>query len=548
MSEETPRGSGEGGAPDWPDSWPVLLFLGFAALAYLVLQSGLHGPFVSDDGGYIVSNPYIRSLSMENLAALFDPTSPAQIHAVGNYAPVHLLLHALEYQIFADEVFGYHIVNLLVHALAAVLLVVLLLRSGVPGLAALIGGTLFVLHPANAQAVVWISQLKTSASLVLTFGALLALPRRPGLATVLFAVGLLTKASTAAALPTAAALAWVHGTLRRDGRWLAFWCGLFAVYAVVEFAQFHDSGWVAGPPAYADGVTQLRSIASYGARYLVMAASSWGVSAYQEPDPVVSWLEPWWLLSLPLGALLLWRLVVTLRRRQEEGAWWVFAAASWAPISQVFPFRYPMADHYLYFILPGLIGAVSLWLGGAARSLPRAAAPLALGASLVVLLLFGWHSSARARLWRSNILLEVDAVAHHPHGRLAHQHAARRASLSCDAATAVAHLRAANARGLDDFQVLQADPALAQVRDDPAFQALIAEWAGAWIERTRRASRVTQSELRTVALAHLARGEISSARQALEEALEVGGPADEIVRREIAAVRAMEGRDGEAPR
>lgn len=538
-----------GEAPGWPGSWPLLLFLAFAAVSYLVLQNGLHGPFLSDDGGYIVSNSYIRVLSMENLGAFFDPASPAQIHAVGNYAPVHLVLHALEYQIFADDVFGYHIVNLLAHALCGVLLVALLLRSGVPPVIALLGGAFFAVHPANVQAVVWISQLKTTAALALGLGALLALPRRPGLATLLFAVGLLTKASVAAALPAAVAFSWARGTERRDLRWLAGWCALLVAYAVVEFAAFSDRGWVAGPPAYADGLTQLRSVAAYGARYLAMATTAWGVSAYQEPDPVVSWLDPWWLLSLPLAVLLLWRMVATLLRREDEGAWWVFAAASWLPISQVFPFRYAMGDHYLYFILPGLIGAVSLLLGGVGARLPRAAAPIAIAASLVVLVLFGWQSSARARLWTSNILLEVDAVAHHPNGRLAHQHAARRAAASGDVETVVAHLRAANVRGLDDFRVLQGDPGLAPVRADPAFQAEIEAWAGAWIEQARAGGRLTQSELRTVALAHLARGEVASAGEALQEALAVGGPDDEFVRGEIAALREMEGRsDGAGAR
>jgi hypothetical protein len=547
MSEETPQGPGEGGAPGWPDSWPVLLFLAFAALAYGVLQNGLHGPFVSDDGGYIVSNPYIRTLSMENLAAFFDPTHPAQIHAVGNYAPVHLVLHALEYQIFADEVFGYHVVNVLVHALCAVLLVALLLRSGVPGTAALVAGALFVVHPANVQAVVWISQLKTTASLALALAALLALPRRPALATALFAVGLLTKASAAAALPAAAAFAWTRGGGRREAAWLAGWTVLFLGYAAVEFAEFSRRGWIEGPPAHADGVTQLRSVAAYGTRYLVMATTSWGVSAYQEPDPVGSWLDPWWLAALPLGALLLWRMVVTLARREEEGAWWVFAAASWAPISQVFPFRYPMGDHYLYFILPGLLGGGLLWAGRALAGRPRAVGQLALALSLVVAVLFGWHATARARLWRSNILLEVDAGASHPNGRLAHQHAARRAAQAGDAATAVSHLRAAHARGLDDFQLLQGDPALAPVRADPAFQMLVREWATFWIERAQASGKLAQPELRKVALAHLARGEEALALAKLEEALAAGGPSDEMLRKEIAILRAREAHGDGAP-
>ena len=49
---------------------------------------------------------------------------------VENYAPVHLVLHALEWQFFEAEVFGYHVVNVLLHALAALLLVPVFRRSG----------------------------------------------------------------------------------------------------------------------------------------------------------------------------------------------------------------------------------------------------------------------------------------------------------------------------------------------------------------------------------------------------------------------------------
>ena len=41
------------------------------------------------------------------------------------------------------------------------------------------------------------------------------------------------------------------------------------------------------------------------------------------------------------------RSVVVLRRRSPELAFWVWAGVSFLPISQLFPFLYPMADPYL---------------------------------------------------------------------------------------------------------------------------------------------------------------------------------------------------------
>ena len=76
---------------------------------------------------------------------------------------------------------------------AAALLVPLLRRSGLPAVTALVGGAFFLLHPANVEAAAWISQVKSTASLSFALLALLALERRPALATACFAAALLAK-------------------------------------------------------------------------------------------------------------------------------------------------------------------------------------------------------------------------------------------------------------------------------------------------------------------------------------------------------------------
>jgi hypothetical protein len=181
----------------------------FALLSLALYAPALNGPFVSDDLHYVATNPYVHDPSPANLAAILDPLSPASVMVV-NYAPVQMLGHALEWQVFGERTTGYHVVNVLLHALAAALLVRLFARAGLAPAAAVLGGLLFLVHPANVEAVAWVSQLKSPASLALSIAALLAHPRRPALAAALSALALLAKPTAAFALPVAALLDWTR--------------------------------------------------------------------------------------------------------------------------------------------------------------------------------------------------------------------------------------------------------------------------------------------------------------------------------------------------
>jgi protein O-mannosyl-transferase len=529
--------------------WPgcALRFALFACLGWYLYRSALSGPSVSDDFGYLVANPYTDALSFENLRAIFDPTGPVKYYTA-NYAPLHLLLTALERHLFAERFAAYHLVNVLLHAGSATLLVAWLERMGVWPRAALLGGLIFLVHPANVEAVAWISQLKSCAALALALGALLAWPRAPGSATALFILALLTKASAGFALPAVAALTWLR---RRRGlghpgelRWLLVWLvssiaiGLPQLQAttrigVVELSAFQD-GWV-----------QLRSMAAIAVRYLVMAASGVGVSAFQEPAPALSWLDPWWLAALPLCAVIGARVWWTLRRGSDEAVFWVAAAAAYAPVSQWWPFQHAVADRYLYFVLPGLIGAGALWLqaGGQALAARRhgslrrvqwVGAALALGLAAG----FALQAAQRAALWRNETLLLLDAARHDPDGISAHYLRACSAAQAGDAPQAAAELHAAATRGLDRFASVRDDPALAPIREEPAFREVIREMAGRYIAVARRRGYDTQPELRMLGLAHLEREELDAAVRAFEASLAAGGPWDVVVRAELASARA----------
>src|SRR5262245_14547212 len=404
----------------------LLLYVGFAALVTWVYRAALQGPFVADDSVIYVTNPYTTAPTLENLLAILDPWGDAMRYS-WNYAPLHLLLSAAQIQVFGAEMLGYHLVNVLLHALCALLLVALLASSQLPRGAALLGGLLFAFHPANVEAVAWAFQLKNVVAMSLGLGALLSLGRAPGWATLLFALALLTRITAAAFLPMAAAFLWARGWSEMRGspwRWLGAWLVLVAAVAIPQLDAFSYGGGLE-LPALADPQVRLRTTVAFGAQYLGMAATGLGVSAYHEPPPASSWLDPRWLAGLALCALLAWRLLYTLWHRREEAAWWLGAAAGFLPVSQVASFRYPVADRYLYFMLPGLIGGALLFLHTTGRAwlrrvgserLADAAGRAALIGGAALALCFALHSARRATLWVEPFRLFVDAAVHYPEG------------------------------------------------------------------------------------------------------------------------------------
>jgi len=523
--------------------------LAFALTALVVYAPALRGAFFSDDLHYVVANAYIQAWSVANWLAIWDPTSPVAV-IVENYAPVHLLLHSLAWHAFGPDVLGHHVVNVLLHALAACLLVPVFTGAGVPRAAAIALATVFLVHPANVEAVAWISQLKTPAAMVLMLLALHWQRRRPLLAWLGFCAALLAKPSAAVALPVAALWEWTQPSRRPSRwRWLAAWALAFTLFSGAEFAAFFQTAG-AGAAAHAnpDMAVRLRGVLAAAARYVVMALTGRGLSVFHEPAVPVSLFDPWWLAALLLFGLLGWRSAVLVRRRPRidrdaaaELGFWLWAVVSFAPTSGVIPLPFAMADRYLYFVLPGLLGglwfvgreaATRLALPGWLRT-PRAAALLA--ASCIAL--FGVQANARAALWRSDTALLEDAARNYPDGRIARMRLAREAARAGDADRAVRILRGLVDGGYDRLDQLLADPAFRVLRGGAAFDGLVEDMARAMIARIEARAAPAQHELRVLAQAYLLVGDRQQALACYDRALSTGGPAGPEIRAERDALR-----------
>jgi tetratricopeptide (TPR) repeat protein len=161
-----------------------------------------------DDDVAVQNNPWLRELSASSLRWMFTESR------VGHWTPLAWLSLAFNYAAGGLEPFGYHLVNVLLHALAALLAAFTfeaLLARAVPSwelgrrrAAALVGALLFALHPLRVESVAWITERRDVLSGVFWLGSLWAwlLAREPGrsrrawiaLALALFTLSLLSKA------------------------------------------------------------------------------------------------------------------------------------------------------------------------------------------------------------------------------------------------------------------------------------------------------------------------------------------------------------------
>jgi protein O-mannosyl-transferase len=136
-----------------PDKvWLFALFLIIAtAIAYLPAWNGKP---IWDDNAHI-TQPELRSA--HGLLEIWTTLGATQ-----QYYPLVHSVFWIEQKLWGDSVAGYHLINILLHAASAIVLLQILRRLKIPG--AWLAAGLFALHPVQVESVAWISELKNTLS------------------------------------------------------------------------------------------------------------------------------------------------------------------------------------------------------------------------------------------------------------------------------------------------------------------------------------------------------------------------------------------------
>jgi len=150
--------------------FPAAGLLLVAVLAYW--PAIRHGGFIWDDGYNITGNALL--LSPAGLRDIWTQVGPGEGGTL-QYYPLTYTSFWLEYRLWGLRPAGYHLTNVLLHGLNAVLLWIILLRLRVPG--ALLAAAVFALHPVHVESVAWVTERKNVLSGLFYFLSLLSFIR-----------------------------------------------------------------------------------------------------------------------------------------------------------------------------------------------------------------------------------------------------------------------------------------------------------------------------------------------------------------------------------
>src|SRR4030042_3605104 len=131
---------------------PVLLIL--CLLAYC---NSLGNNFVYDDRYFIVDNPWIRSFSNFKLFFTDPENTVASRPWPGIYRPLRTLSYTLDYKLFGQKPFGFHLTNLLLHLLNVFLFYRIMMHFFNNYKISFLGSLIFGIHPVQTESVSWIS-------------------------------------------------------------------------------------------------------------------------------------------------------------------------------------------------------------------------------------------------------------------------------------------------------------------------------------------------------------------------------------------------------
>jgi tetratricopeptide (TPR) repeat protein len=132
----------------------VLLGIGLLVATLLAYQPAWHGTEVWDDDGHLTQRELRTTEGLRRI--WIEPGATQQ------YYPLVHSAFWLQHRLWGNSTTGYHIVNIVLHALSAFLVFLILTRLNVPGAA--LAAVIFALHPVHVESVAWMTQLKNTLS------------------------------------------------------------------------------------------------------------------------------------------------------------------------------------------------------------------------------------------------------------------------------------------------------------------------------------------------------------------------------------------------
>ena len=380
------------------------------SVTFAVYGESLYFSFEWDDHLYIERNFWIRHLSFRHLEAIWTGTF------LGHYAPITLSALAVLYHFFGLEPFGFHVAQLLLHALCVCLLFVTLRKLESPRVA-LLACFLFAVHPVNIETVAWIAEIKSTLAFLfflLSFQAFVRLrssgrPSDGAVCALFLILSLLSKINTVVA-PAVFLLYDYRQGVPFNRKNLSILAGFFLIAGL--FVIIHMSSFFFSSNSLAKESLESTYYGGLGVHLLNIPFYIWFyIRMTFFPHPLTAWhmffvhdqfdwlVAGAWLVLAGAGWLL-------VRRSRNTQFWILWFVVFLAPVLQIVPNLTWVAERYLY--IPAI--GVFVLLGKLFFHVLDRIQPVALRWSwevtmASVLLVLGWHSGTYLPVFQNNLTL-----------------------------------------------------------------------------------------------------------------------------------------------
>jgi len=394
----------------------VALLLTLAGLPYVrALQNG----YTIDDGFVYADNAFIRDLA--NLPLLVSPRY-FDISAEASYRPICTLTYFLDWHLFGANAWGPHLTNLILYGLTVLAVYALFRQLSRERRVALLGASLFALHPLHSEVVCSIAFREDLLVALLIPLALAAHLRARDAARLwgwlaaswtCYALALLSKES---AIVYPALVLLVACTEFRDPpaprrpalriATTAMLLLLTALFLMLRFHWLRAAGEASLPQLGGSLLGTLIADVKIQARYLWLFLVPHPLRAFYSSSLFSTALDlRFWISAAALAAVA----ALTVRLRHWPYAllafgWWFITLA---PVANIYPIFNPMAERYLF--LPSIGAclfaasvAAAMWRGTPARPWPRNPRHVLLLAAAGIAVTWIVLTTARVPAWRSN--------------------------------------------------------------------------------------------------------------------------------------------------
>lgn len=402
-----------------PARWPYILAAAAAVVvSFWAYSPALHGPFLFDD----TALPFALPGFSERLSVWIRGVRPSL-----------MFTYWVNAAISRDDPYSYHLLNVVFHWISSGLVFVIVRRfmewaaTDAPrrNLLAGFAAAVFLLHPAQTEAVAYLAGRSDGFSVMLAFAAFAVFLYRHKQAAswtvaaavvALFILGVLAKQDVIA-LPALLLLTdyWWNAPFSFQGirsNWKLYLpLSLGAAAAVASSWKIIMTAQTAGFALkdftwYQYFFTQCRALFVYPAIFLLPAnlTADWDFPISRN---ILAHGAMAGLIALLVLAFLAWR----FRRRFPLASFGFFTyLVLMAPTSSILPIQDPVAERRLYFSMLGLLLILVDLLGRLKLDRKMLAA-----ACLIVALVAAGATRARAAVWADPVVLWEDTAGKSPH-------------------------------------------------------------------------------------------------------------------------------------